>query len=80
MGKYIVTDEDGELRREYPNQPAPVWAFDAEDAATMWAEEAWPHVDYPDEMTCLVTSPGETEPVRYTVTVEREPVFSASKS
>lgn len=81
MNVYVVTDEDGEsYRREYPGQPtADKWAIDAEDAAQMWADDAWPHYDHPDEMACLVTSPGGT-PTRYIVTVEHVPSFYAIRA
>lgn len=76
---YIVTDKDGELRREYPDSGAG-WAMDAEDAAEMWAKEQWPHLEWPDEIECFVTLPGTTTPMRYTVTVEQVPSFSAHKA
>ncbi len=76
---YIVTDEDGELRREYPNNGTG-WAMDAEDAAEMWAKDVWSHLECPDEIECMVTLPGTTEPKRYVVTVERVPSFSARRA
>ena len=92
MNVYIVTDEDGDQQREYPDAPPfapkrlPVevaldpgkWAMDEDDAAEMWAEEMWAHNDHPDEMIALVTYDGKT--TRRVVTVESAPVFSASKA
>ncbi len=84
MSVYIVTDEDGDQQREYPDSnpghlDSDQWALDAEDAAELWADEQWAHNDHPDEMVCLVTLPGTTEPKRYVVTVEHVPSFSARK-
>lgn len=82
---YEVIDADSE-NDAFPPTPMRVparpprptggeWAIDVEDAACQWAEEHWPHHDYPDEMRAVVTDP-EGVRWRVTVTVEAVPSFT----
>jgi len=83
-GFYTVTDEDGAYTRTYPDtparhgEPAHRWAMDVEDAARLWAERWHSDLDYPDEMTAIVTDPnGKTW--RVVVTVEQTITLTANR-
>ena len=61
---------------EYTTVEKQIWAYDAEDAARMWAEKVWASHDYADEMEAIVTSPDGTKH-RVLITVEARPHFHA---
>lgn len=84
-GSYFVwdVDEEEDTAREIPAVGTPNlgwWevASSDENAAEMWAERRWAHVDHPEEMSCFVKSP-DGAVTRWKVGVEHTVVFNASK-
>ena len=82
---YVVWDADEEEDSGWEvaavGTPKLQWwevASSAENAAEMWAEQRWAHVDHPDEMSCFVRSPGGTV-TQWTVAAEPTVTFSASQ-
>lgn len=53
------------------------WAIDATDAACQWAEEVWPHHDYPDSLAAIVTDPDGVK-WRVEISVEAVPSFTGT--
>lgn len=53
------------------------WAIDATDAACQWAEEVWPHHDYPDSLAAIVTDPDGVR-WRVEISVEAVPSFTGT--
>jgi hypothetical protein len=65
-------DDDGESGK--PGRAVP--ALDARQAAEIFAEDRWPHSDYPDEQRVWVRGPDEKATI-WTVAAEQTVTFHA---